>query len=50
MKLLYAIGVWVGMGAVLALGILMAVKGNPLLLIFGIVGSVAAVGKIGCLS
>ena len=50
MKLLYAIGVWVGMGAVLAVGILMAVKGSPWLLICGVLGFVIAVGKIGCLS
>ena len=50
MKLLYAIAVWLGMGAVLALGILLAVKGSPWLLILGLVGFVVAVGRIGCLS
>ena len=50
MKLFYAIAVWLGVGAVLALGILLAVKGHPWLLILGVIGFVAAVGKIGCLS
>ena len=48
MKLLWAFLVWIGMGAVLGSGILLAVKGNPWLLIAGIVGFVIAVGKIGC--
>lgn len=36
------------MGVVLGSGILMAVKGNPWLLIAGFVGFAIAVGKIGC--
>lgn len=48
MKLLCAFAVWMAMGLVLGLGILMAVKGSPWLLIAGLVGFVVAVGKIGC--
>ena len=48
MKLLCAFAVWMGMGAVLGFGILMAVKGSPWLLLAGLVGFVIAVGKIGC--
>ena len=49
MKLLYAFAAWIAMGTVLGAGILMAVKGNPWLLIAGLVGFVIAVGKIGCM-
>ena len=48
MKLFCAFAAWIAMGTVLGAGILMAVKGNPWLLIAGIVGFVIAVGKIGC--
>ena len=48
MKLLWAFAVWLGMGAILGVGILMAVKGSPWLLIAGLIGFVIAVGKIGC--
>ena len=48
MKLFCAIAVWIGMGTVLGLGILAAVKGSPWLLIAGLIGFVIAVGKIGC--
>jgi hypothetical protein len=48
MKLLCAFAVWMAMGLVLGLGILMAVKGNPWLLIVAFAGFVVAVGKIGC--
>ena len=49
MKLIYAFGVWLAMGAVLGAGIyLAAVKGSPWLLIVGFAGFVFAVGKIGC--
>ena|SRR2546425_10688767 len=50
MKLLLAFAVWIGMGVVLGVGILMAVKGSPWLLIAGLIGFVIAVGKIGCMS
>jgi len=49
MKLFYAFAAWIAMGTVLGAGILMAVKGNPWLLIAGLIGFVIAVGKIGCL-
>lgn len=50
MKLVYACGVWLAMGAVLGAGIYLAtVKGNPWLLIVGFAGFVFAVGKIGCM-
>ena len=49
MKLIYAFGVWLAMGAVLGAGIYLAtVKGSPWLLIVGFAGFVFAVGKIGC--
>jgi hypothetical protein len=48
MKLLCAFAVWIGMGTVLGAGILMAVNGNPWLLIVGFIGFAVAVGKIGC--
>ena len=48
MKLLWAFAVWIGMGTILGVGILMAVKGSPWLLIAGLIGFVIAVGKIGC--
>jgi hypothetical protein len=48
MKLLCAFAVWIGMGAVLGTGILLAVKGSPWLLIAGFIGFAIAVGKIGC--
>ena len=48
MKLLCAMGVWIGMGAIIGSGILMAIKGSPWLLIASLVGFVIAVGKIGC--
>ncbi len=50
MKLLCAFAVWIGMGTVLGVGILMAVKGSPWLLIAGLIGFVIAVGRIGCMS
>ena len=49
MKLFYAFAAWIAMGTVLGAGILMAVTGNPWLLIAGLIGFVIAVGKIGCL-
>ena len=50
MKLLLAFAVWIGMGVVLGVGILMAVKGSPWLLIAAFIGFVIAVGKIGCMA
>jgi hypothetical protein len=50
MKLLLAFLVWIGMGAVLVKGMLMAVNGHYWLLTVGVLGFVALVAKIGCLS
>jgi hypothetical protein len=50
MKLFLAFLVWIGMGAVLVKGLLMAVDGKMWLLAVGLVGFVVLVGKIGCLS
>jgi hypothetical protein len=50
MKLGLAIAVWILMGAVLAKGLLMALHGQPWLLLLGIAGFVLLVAKIGCLS
>jgi len=48
MKLLCAFAVWIGMGAIIGAGILMAVKGSLWLLIASLIVFVIAVGKIGC--
>lgn len=50
MKFLLAILVWVIMGAVIATGILMAVKGTVWLLFVSLLAFVVMVAKIGCLS
>jgi hypothetical protein len=50
MKLFLAFLVWIAMGAVLVKGLLMAVDGKLWLLAVGVIGFVALVGKIGCLS
>jgi hypothetical protein len=50
MKLFFAFVVWMGMAAILARGLLMAVHGSMWLLIVGIIGFVLMVAKIGCLS
>jgi hypothetical protein len=49
MKLVYAYLTWLAMGGILAAGIVLAVKGNPWLLILGAVGFLIAFAKIGCL-
>ncbi|HKS36413.1 MAG TPA: hypothetical protein VJW76_04425 [Verrucomicrobiae bacterium] len=49
MKLVYAYLTWLVMGAVLATGIVLAVKGNPWLLIIGAAAFLVAFAKIGCL-
>ena len=41
---------WIGIGAVLGVGILMAVKGSIGLLVVSGIAFVVAVGKIGCSS
>jgi hypothetical protein len=48
MKFLYAILVWLGMGALIAAGILKAVHGSPWLFILCVLGFVVAVGRIAC--
>ena len=50
MKFLLALIVWIGMGAVLAKGLVMAIHGSVWLLALGLLGFVVLVGKIGCLS
>lgn len=50
MKLFLAFVVWIGMGAVLVKGMLMAVDGHAWLLAVGVLGFVALVAKIGCLT
>jgi len=49
MKFLLGIVAYLVIGLVLGLGILQAVKGNPLLLIVGFLAYVIAFGRIGCL-
>lgn len=49
MKFLAAIAVYLLTGAVLAGGILQAVKGNLWFLVIGFLVFVVALGKIGCL-
>ena len=50
MKLIYAFAVWLIMGALIGLGLLLAVNGSPWLLIASVLGFIVAVGKIGCMS
>jgi hypothetical protein len=49
MKLLCAVLIYLGMGAALALGIILAVKGSLWLLILSVLAFFIAFGKIGCL-
>ena len=49
MKLFYACLVYVLMGAVLAAGIIMAVKGSPWLLIISFLAYLIIFSKVGCL-
>ncbi len=49
MKFLLAVLAYVVIGLVLGCGLVMAVKGNPWLLIVGFIAYVVGVGKIGCL-
>jgi hypothetical protein len=50
MKFLLAMLVWLIMGAVIAAGILMAIKGSIWLLIISLLAFIVMVAKIGCLS
>jgi hypothetical protein len=50
MKFLSSMAVYLGMGVVLAWGILLTMKGNPWLLIVGLVGYLLALWRIGCAS
>lgn len=50
MKLFLAFLVWMIMGAILVKGLLMAIDGKVWLLSLGVLGFVALVAKIGCLS
>jgi hypothetical protein len=49
MKFLMAIVAYLAIGAVLGWGILLAVKGNPWLLIVGFAAYALAFARIGCL-
>jgi len=49
MKFLAAMSAYLAMGLVLGAGILLTVKGNPWLLIVGILGYLVTLGTIGCL-
>ena len=49
MKFLLAIIAYFLIAVILGWGILLAVKGNPWLLIVGFIGYVVAFGKLGCL-
>ena len=50
MKLLMAFVVWFAMAAVLAKGLVMMIDGHAWLFVVGLLGFVALVAKIGCLS
>jgi hypothetical protein len=50
MKFFLSIVVYLLIGAVLAWGILLAMHGNPWLLIGGLVAYILGVARIGCLS
>jgi hypothetical protein len=49
MKFLLAMLVWIIMGAFIAAGIIMAVKGTVWLLIISVLGFILLVAKFGCL-
>jgi hypothetical protein len=49
MKFALAILVYLLIGAVLGAGILLAIRGNPWLLVISLVAYVFAFGKVGCL-
>ena len=49
MKLILAVATYLVMGAILALGIILAVKGSIWLLALGFVAFVIFFGKVGCL-
>jgi hypothetical protein len=49
MKLVLAWLVWLGMAAVLATGLVLAVKGSPWLMILGFLAFLLAFAKYGCL-
>lgn len=49
MKFLLAVLAYLFIGAVLGVGILLAVRGNPWLLVVSFVAYVVAFGKLGCL-
>ncbi len=48
MNFIYACAAWLGIGLVLGLGMFLAAKGTPWLLIIGALGFIVAVGRIGC--
>jgi hypothetical protein len=49
MKFLWAIVAYLAIGLILSWGILLAVKGEPLLLIVGFLTYAAAFARLGCL-
>jgi hypothetical protein len=49
MKLILAVATYLVMGAILALGIVLAVKGSIWLLVLAFVAFVIFFGKVGCL-
>jgi hypothetical protein len=50
MNLVLAVAIWLAMGAVLTVALVLAVtKGNPWLLVAGLVAFVVAIGRIGCM-
>jgi len=48
MKFLWALLIWLVMGAIITAGIVVATTGKPWLLLIGLLGFIFAVGKIGC--
>lgn len=48
MNLMKALLVWLGMGAILSLGVVLAAKGSPWLLVLSGVAFVTAIARIGC--
>ena len=48
MRLWLALGAWVGIVAVLSLGVVLAVKGSPWLLLAAALAYVVAFARIGC--
>ena len=48
MKFLWALLIWLIMGAIITTGIVIATTGSPWLMVIALLGFIFLVGKIGC--